>query len=160
MQPTYPTIIWRHRKENLNKCSLRGLESRSDLQFFLYPTHTLPCYQEYILLDMEGPPLGPEDGERGLLILDGTWRYAEKMSKQLEHPVLVKRSIPKEIRTAYPRRQEDCFDPERGLASVEALYVAYHLLGWDTEGLLDHYHWKREFLDGNRKIFSSINGKN
>jgi pre-rRNA-processing protein TSR3 len=37
-------------------------------------------------------------------------------------------------------------DPGNGLASVEALYLAYHLLGRPTEGLLDHYHWAVEFL--------------
>ena len=29
---------------------------------------------------------------------------------------------------------------------VEALFLAYHILGRPTEGLLDHYHWAEEFL--------------
>jgi hypothetical protein len=29
---------------------------------------------------------------------------------------------------------------------VEALYVAYHLLGRETTGLFDHYRWGEEFL--------------
>ena len=45
-----------------------------------------------------------------------------------------------------PRKQTECTDPERGLASVEALFIAYHILGYETEGLLDHYYWKKEFL--------------
>jgi len=40
-------------------------------------------------------------------------------------------------------------DPTNGLASIEALYVAYHILGRPTEGLLDHYRWANEFLDSN-----------
>jgi pre-rRNA-processing protein TSR3 len=49
-------------------------------------------------------------------------------------------------RTAYPRISKLGTDPENGLASVEALVVAYHILGRPTEGLLDHYHWAEEFL--------------
>ena len=48
--------------------------------------------------------------------------------------------------TAYPRTSRLGTDPNNGLASVEALYVAYHLLGRPTEGLLDHYRWAEEFL--------------
>jgi hypothetical protein len=29
---------------------------------------------------------------------------------------------------------------------VEALFVAYHVLGRPTAGLLDHYRWAAEFL--------------
>jgi pre-rRNA-processing protein TSR3 len=32
------------------------------------------------------------------------------------------------------------------LASVEALYAAYHILGRPTAGLLDHYRWAEAFL--------------
>jgi pre-rRNA-processing protein TSR3 len=56
------------------------------------------------------------------------------------------RSLPSHYKTAYPRRQLDCPDPERGLASIEALYAAYSILGRSTDGLLDRYHWKEEFL--------------
>ena len=34
-------------------------------------------------------------------------------------------------------------------ASVEALFLAYHLLGRPTAGLLDHYRWAAEFLAAN-----------
>jgi pre-rRNA-processing protein TSR3 len=40
-------------------------------------------------------------------------------------------------------------DPGNGLATVEALFLAYHRLGRPTAGLLDHYHWAREFLELN-----------
>ena len=49
-------------------------------------------------------------------------------------------------RTAYPRVSKLGTDPDNGLASVEALYLAYHILGRPTEGLLDHYRWGEEFL--------------
>jgi len=69
------------------------------------------------------------------------------MYRQLETPHLfTTRSLPIDLKTAYPRRQEDCQDPERGLASVEALFAAYTILGRDTTGLLDFYYWKEDFL--------------
>jgi pre-rRNA-processing protein TSR3 len=37
-------------------------------------------------------------------------------------------------------------DPQHGLASVEALVLAYHILGRPIEGLLDQYRWAEEFL--------------
>lgn len=107
------------------------------------------------MLAMEGPLLSAADGNHGLFILDATWRYAEVMERFVQKsaaPVLF-RSLPPLLRTAYPRRQDDCADPERGLASVEALYAAYRLMGRDTAGLLDAYHWKEQFLAINALTF-------
>jgi pre-rRNA-processing protein TSR3 len=58
-------------------------------------------------------------------------------------------------RTAYPRVSKPGTDPDNGLASVEALFVAYHILGRPTEGLLDHYRWAEEFLRLNQLTISS-----
>ncbi len=151
---SYPqTVIWRHRRENLKKCSLRGLELRSDCSFLTYPHDALPDLNGYICLSLGAPPLTEADGNRGLFLIDATWRLAHVMSKQI--PVgtsLVLRSVPDHFRTAYPRRQEDCIDPERGLASIEALYIAYRLMGRDPDGLLDNYYWKDSFLKRNFDI--------
>lgn len=146
-----PTVIVRHRRENLKKCSLRGLESREDLLFVRYPYQTLPPLHHYIVLAMEAPPLTAADAAHGLLLVDGTWRYAERMMSALmrDVPTLIVRSLPSSWQTAYPRRQDDCLDPARGLATVEALFAAYHILGRSTVGLLDHYHWKEPFLQLN-----------
>jgi pre-rRNA-processing protein TSR3 len=142
-----PTIILRHNRENLKKCSLRGLEHRPDMIFLTYPTSVLPDLTGYCVLTLDAPPLSIEDAHLGLFLIDGTWRYAQKMAKSLPSPApFVCRSLPTHFRTAYPRRQLDCPDPERGLASVEALYLAYSILGRNTEGILDHYHWKEAFL--------------
>jgi pre-rRNA-processing protein TSR3 len=142
-----PTIILRHRKENLAKCSLRGLEPRKDLQFYTYPVDPLPEMKSYIILSLEGEELSYADREHGLFLIDGTWNYAEVMyQKSVAGRNFIYRTLPKNIYTAYPRKQTGCKDPERGLASVEALYVAYLILGKDPSGLLDHYYWKKPFL--------------
>jgi pre-rRNA-processing protein TSR3 len=59
---------------------------------------------------------------------------------------MVPRSLPPSLRTAYPRRQTLCPDPARGLASVEALFAAYRILGRDVDGILDGYLWRERFL--------------
>lgn len=153
MQPEdfhYPlTVVWRHKRENLKKCSLRGLEQRSDFRFFCYPVDQLPVLDGYVLLTLGAPPLTASDAYRGLFLLDATWRYAAVMRQQLgeQEKGMLARSLPTNgMRTAYPRRQADCSDPEQGLASAEALYLAYKTLGRDVTGLLDHYHWRDLFL--------------
>ena len=156
MQLFPPTLVLRHRKENLKKCSLRGLESRNDFHFETYPLSSLPDLSGYIVLDLDAPPLSEADKNAGLLVIDATWRYAGKMIQQLEPMTrhLPKRSIPNHYRTAYPRCQQDCPNPECGLASIEAIYIAYYTLGRDVFGLLDNYYWKNEFLNKNKLIAS------
>lgn len=147
MQSFRPTVVIRHKRENIKKCSLRGLESRPDFIFFRYPSSGLPDLSGYIVLSLDAPPLTASDAETGLLILDATWRYADKMFHSFsDQEKFIYRSLPSYYKTAYPRRQEDCSDPERGLASIEAIFLAYHILGRETEGLLDLYYWKENFL--------------
>lgn len=140
-------IILRHRKENLKKCSLRGLEQRSDLLFFTYPQSIPANLNGCFILDMDGEPLTVQDNQQPLILVDGTWRYAAQMQRDLlSRFSLIPRALPPHFRTAYPRRQEDCLDPNRGLASLEALYIAMQILEGDVTHLLDHYYWKEEFL--------------
>lgn len=153
MQQFPPTVIIRHRLENLKKCSLRGLKGRDDFIFVTYPysPEKLPNIFNYIVLTLNAPPLTQEDTRHGLLLIDGTWRYAEKMLKPfIGQPNYHYRSLPAHFRTAYPRRQVDCPDPERGLSSVEALFLSYTILERPTDNLLDHYYWKEQFLKINQ----------
>lgn len=154
--PAFPlTVIWRHAKENVKKCSLRGLEQRQDLHFISYPFGNLPPLEGYILLSVDAPVLTETDRDLGLFLLDGTWRYAGVMERTLReqfptlYRTLMRRSLPPHIRTAYPRYQTLCPRPDQGLASVEALYAAYRLMGRETKGLLDGYYWKQPFLAKN-----------
>jgi pre-rRNA-processing protein TSR3 len=148
---TPPTLILRHRRENLKKCSLSGLESRGDLCFLTYPKDALPDLTGYVLLKVGAPPLSLNDAEKGIFIIDATWHLAALMERQC--PLLEARSLPAYFRTAYPRRQTGCLDPDAGLASVEALYLAHWILERPVDGLLDHYYWKTEFLQ--QQAFSS-----
>jgi pre-rRNA-processing protein TSR3 len=100
----------------------------------------------YIRLAAIGPALSAADKDCGILLLDGSWRWAEAMTRAFED--VPPRSL-HGYRTAYPRASKLGTDPDNGLASIEALYLAYHILGRPTEGLLDHYRWAAEFLQAN-----------
>ena len=160
MAPFLPTIILRHRKENLKKCSLRGLETHKDLKFYTYPQHMPENLTGYVMLhlgEQETIELSKADADKGLFFLDSTWNYEKKMHDRLsiEH-ILFYRSLPSYFVTAYPRQQTGCQDPQRGLATVEALYIAYKILDLPTEGLLDHYHFAQVFLEKNKEAFARI----
>jgi pre-rRNA-processing protein TSR3 len=138
-----PTVIVRHPRENPRKCSVLPLRGRSDVIFLNYPVSRRPPLEGYVRLAAEGPPLSLVDAESGLLLLDGSWRWAAGMTRDfVDVPA---RSL-SGWRTAYPRTSRLGTDPENGLASVEALVIAYHLLGRPRDGLLDHYRWAAEFL--------------
>jgi pre-rRNA-processing protein TSR3 len=138
-----PTVIIRHPHENPRKCSVLPLRGRPDLLFFNYPAARAPSLEGYVRLAAEGPPLSLAGAGAGLLLLDGSWRWAGSMTRDfLQVPPRALHGY----RTAYPRASKRGTDPENGLASVEALFVAYHLLGRPTAGLLGHYRWAAEFL--------------
>lgn len=138
-----PTVIIRHPKENPRKCSILPLKDRPDIVFLKHPVTQRPNLDGYVRLAAEGPELSIADADCGLLLLDGSWRWAEAMTRDFED--IPPRSL-LGFRTAYPRVSKRGTDPESGLASVEALFLAYRLLSRPTEGLLDHYRWAEEFL--------------
>ena len=149
------TAIIRHRRENLKKCTLSGLEGKNSLCFYTYPVDPLPDFTGFLLLRVGAPPLTLLDAGRDLLLIDGTWRLAEKIEQQLPKS-LEPRSLPPHYRTAYPRKQTHCPDPLSGLASVEALYLAHRILGRPYSDLLESYYWKDEFLTKNSLIPRSL----
>jgi pre-rRNA-processing protein TSR3 len=136
-------MIVRHSHENPKKCSVLPLRGRPDITFLTYPVQQRPPLEGYVRLAADGPELSPADASGGLLLLDGSWRWAAVMNRDfLDVPA---RSL-HGYRTAYPRVSKQGTDPDNSLASIEALFVAYHILGRPTAGLLDHYRWSAEFL--------------
>ena len=141
------TIVMIHRKENLKKCSVWPLHVREDFRFHTFP-YEIPKLDpnNTVRLGIGGSPLSQEDAEKNLLVLDATWRLAPQMEEPFtDIPV---RSIPSFV-TAYPRVAGDSTDPKDGLATIEAIYCAHLIMGWNTDGLLDHYRWKDQFVQEN-----------
>ena len=137
------TIIVRHPNENPRKCTVLPLRGRAGFVFVSYPLKKRPDLAGYVRLAAEGPQLTAADAGRGLLVLDGSWRWAARMTRDFAD--VPPRSL-RGWRTAYPRVSKLGTDPGNGLATIEALFIAHSILGRPTTGLLDHYHWAEEFL--------------
>ena len=142
-----PTIIVVHPKERRSKCSVEPLRGRDGFVFWKYPETGMESLEGYVRLGIGEQLLSESDGDRGLLVLDATWRLAARMEQQYEH--LPVRSLPP-LRTAYPRTSSIGADPTEGLATIEAIFAAYRSLGRATTGLLDDYYWADEFLAQNQ----------
>ena len=147
-----PTVIVVHPRERRAKCTVRPLRGRPDIAFCNFPRMPYDL-TGYVRLGLGGPVLGPVDANCGLLVLDGTWRHVEPM--QRAHAAIPVRSLPPLV-TAYPRSSKVRSDPDGGLATIEAVYAAYRLLGRDTTCLLDHYHWAAEFVERNHQFWPQV----
>ncbi|WP_437186372.1 ribosome biogenesis domain-containing protein [Planctomicrobium sp. SH668] len=151
--PLPPTIIVVHPKEKRSKCSVEPLRGRDEFIFWTFPKRGPETLDNYVRLGLNGPMLSPEDSPRGLLLLDGTWRLAERMEQDYQETP-VRSLLP--WKTAYPRVSKLFEDPSAGLATIEALFAALAQMGRPTDGLLDHYRWGNEFLDINRDLLEQI----
>ena len=80
MNPT--TIIVVHRAEKRSKCSVEPLRKTGEFIFWRYPKRGVEPVEGYVRLGLGGPQLSIEDGERGLLLLDGSWRWAARASSR------------------------------------------------------------------------------
>lgn len=138
-----PTVIVVHPKERRSKCSVEPLRGRSDVLFYTFPQPVSVPLDGYIRLGLGGPELSAADAAHGLLLLDGTWKLAAKMEPVYQEvPV---RTLPP-LQTAYPRTSKVFEDPQGGLATIEALVAALKIMQRPIAGLLDHYHWREQFL--------------
>ena len=136
-----------HPREKLSKCSAWPVRARPEFSFYRFPDQRVPDLENCVRLGRSDELLSPADANKTLTVLDATWRHVEQMEAQYASvPV---RGLPPQWRTAYPRISKVFADPSDGLATVEALYVAYRFLGMDPAGLLDSYRWKDRFLELN-----------
>lgn len=138
-------VVIRHPRERRSKCSLEPLRKHPDIRFFTARPGFRFDATGYLLLAIDAPLIGPGDAALPLLILDSTWRLLPRLEAALDGSP-VRRSLPGNLRTAYPRSSKIRPDPPAGLASVEALYAARRLQQRPCNGLLDHYFWKDAFL--------------
>lgn len=153
MVETAATIIVVHPKEKRSKCSVEPLRGHPDFIFWKYPFQQPEMLGGYFRLGLGGPPVSRADSDSGLLLLDGTWRLAEKM--EADYADMPVRSL-LNWATAYPRVSKLFDDPMGGLATIEALYAALAQMGRPVDGLLDSYRWKDEFLERNRELIESL----
>lgn len=147
------TIIVVHPRERRSKCSVEPLRGRPGFTFWTFPDRGPEPLAGYVRLGLGGELLTPDNAGAGLLLLDGTWKYAERMEADYQD-LPVRSLLP--WQTAYPRKSKLFADPQAGLATIEALYAAYVQMGRDPSGLLDAYHWREPFLALNAPLLRSL----
>lgn len=144
-------VVIRHPRENLKKCSLRGLESRENFAFFKAKDGFLFDATGYILLQNNAPEISEKDKGLPILLLDSTWALLPKVRNKI-HGKPILRGLPSSIKTAYPRVSKSGNDPQNGLATVEALFAALSLSGRRDESVLQNYIFKDTFLQLNKGL--------
>ena len=148
----YEILMDKH--ENPRKCTILPLKERKDFRIrYFHGSKPIEAFQANVLLHIEGESLETLRGEKisSLALIDCNWKLVAGAMKKLQGalPRLVK--IPEGFATAYPRRNKEGKDPDGGLATIEALFIAASFLGiWD-ESLLDKYHFKENFLSINEE---------
>jgi pre-rRNA-processing protein TSR3 len=140
-------LILRDPREAKAKCSLTPLRGMPGVRFIEFDRERRVAVGERILLHPDGEELGERDRGLDLLLIDCAWRRVPQLLASVDG-TLHARCLPP-LATAYPRRSKLFEDPERGLASVEALYAATVLLGERRPELLAGYRWRDAFLAAN-----------
>lgn len=145
------------RAETPNKCTILPLADRPDFEILRFEhNQRLKPLTGDVLLHPEGTPLdrvGLKGSVRKIAAIDCTWKKLARFVKRIDGPLPVLCGIPDGFVTAYPRRNKKDQDPEEGLATIEALFIAAAFLGrWD-ESLFSRYHFGASFLALNKAVF-------
>lgn len=140
-------LILRDPRESAAKCSLSPLRGLAGIRFERWEPGRVWDVGRRIVLHPDGQALSRDDAGIDLLLVDCAWRRLPRLLACVQGELLP-RSLPPLV-TAYPRRSRLFVDPERGLASVEALYAALALLGEPRPELLAGYRWREQFLAAN-----------
>lgn len=150
--------------ETANKCTIAPLASRTDFHLFrVKGDGPLGPLSAPVLLHHEGQCLTTlretVSPVPALASVDCVWRRLPKLLNRIEwkdgkQPALAK--IPEGFRTVYPRVGANGTDPQGGLATIEALFVAAALLGNYDPTLLSQYHFARRFIELNVSRFFEL----
>ncbi len=151
--------------ESVSKCTILPLEYRADFEIIRFsrnrPIAPLKgdflLHPEGLLLDKIQDELRsrPTPVEKVSLI-DCNWRRLSGILDLLEKPWPTLVRIPDGFTTAYPRRNKQGLDPENGLATIEALFIAAAFFGHWDETLLKEYYFASRFLEINHATFTKF----
>ncbi len=167
-----PFWVVQDHKENRRKCTVEPLRGAPGLELLRLgkprPGESMISVPSGILLAVDAPVLTradrallDADDERRCVVLDGSWARLTPLCQRLDlssADVLERRSLPRELQTAYPRTSKLWDDPSGGLATIEAMYAATVILGAPRPDLLEHYHWADEFHRRNDALWSQSGG--
>lgn len=145
------------RKENPRKCTILPQKERADFRIrYFGGGKPVPAFEADCLLHIDGEDLAtlPRGSCRSVALIDCNWKKVEGALRSVERPLPRLVRIPEGFETAYPRRNAEGKDPDGGLATIEALFIAAAFLGTWDETLLDKYHFKTQFLEMNRPLWN------
>lgn len=145
-------LILRDPRESAKKCSLTPLHGVPGVRFVVYRADRRVDAAGRVLLHPDGEELRAADRGAGLFVVDCAWRKVDQLLATVDGAPVRRRLPP--FATAYPRKSKLFQDPDRGLASVEALYAALALLGRPSPELLVGYRWADDFLRLNPELVS------
>ncbi len=153
IRPRPVITIVEHPREKKHKCTVAVLKGREGLVFLPAEEAVRKDWGDALLLHAgASQELEPADRQRPLILVDASWRWAERVVRKLPLP---RRRLPP-FRTAYPRSSKVFRDPPGGLASAEALFGALAVFGVYAEDVLDAFRWKEAFLAENRDLIRTL----
>ncbi len=141
-----------------NKCTILPLADRGDFEILRFkPNQRLKPLTGDLLLHPEGTPLNCLEAAfpvAKISAVDCTWKKLTRFVKRIDGPLPTLVGIPDGFLTAYPRRNKKDLDPEAGLATIEALFIASAFVGCWDESLFARYHFGAAFLALNKTTFA------
>lgn len=146
------------RTESPNKCSILPLAYRTDFRILRFDRrYPIPALTGRVLLHPDGRVLRavPSAGDEAFVLsaIDCNWKRLGRVLAKVAAPLPPLVRIPDGFRTAYRRRNKSDLDPERGLATIEAVFLAAAFLGTWDETLLKEYAEGPAFLAANAAAF-------
>ena len=151
--------IFVDKTERLGKCTILPLIGREDFDIVRIGSGDLPPLTGDFLLHPDGAPLVRVAGAAGdvrVAAIDCNWSRLAPILRRVPGTLPPLARIPDGFVTAYPRRNKQDRDPPKGLATIEALFLAAAFRGiWD-ETLFDQYYFKAAFLAQNTATFAAF----
>ncbi|MBM4253366.1 MAG: DUF367 domain-containing protein [Deltaproteobacteria bacterium] len=147
------------RSERINKCTILPLADHPAMEIVRYHRgRPIPALSGEMLLHPDGVSLDAVASSQRhevnvLAAIDCTWKRLGAVLRLVEQPLPRLVRIPPGFVTAYPRRNKQNRDPDAGLATIEAVFIAAAFLGHWDESLLSRYAFGQAFLDLNRRVF-------
>jgi pre-rRNA-processing protein TSR3 len=147
--------------ETANKCTIAPLIGRPDFHVTrVGRKSTLGPLKAKILLHHEGECLSTLREKYtisdGLACVDSIWRRLPRLIEMIERPLPLLAKIPNGFVTAYPRKSRLYEDPDGGLATIEAVFIAAAMLGHWDETLLSEYYFSQSFIEANLARFADF----
>jgi pre-rRNA-processing protein TSR3 len=156
---TYDLLV--DRGEIPQKCTILPLAYRPDFHIRRFDLkEPIARLESGVLLHVDGAPLDElapslrARGVRSIALIDTVWKRCERIVDLIEKPLPPLARIPDGFLTAYPRRNKKNLDPDGGLATIEALFIAAAFLGTWDETLLAEYYFADRFLTANQSVFA------